>query len=59
MPLETVIGLIAIFAMFGSFIVSLGGVTLWLALSDRRNPAQARAAVDAPQIELPEMRRAA
>ena len=57
MPLETVVGLAVIFAMFATFIVGLGGAQLWVALSDRRD-AKAAVHAEAPAHAEP-MRRAA
>ena len=35
MPFNTVIGLIFIFAMFGSFMVALSGAAIWVGLGER------------------------
>jgi len=58
MPLETVVFLACVFAMFGAFMLSVGGVHLWLALSDRRERTRAPRAVETPVFSA-ELRRAA
>lgn len=59
MPIETTIVVAGLFVMFGAFVLILGGVSLWVALGDRRDRRE-RAAV---RFEAPprheEMRRAA
>ena len=42
MPLLTVIGLTCIIAMFASFILGLGGVSLWMAMADRADARRGR-----------------
>ncbi|WP_293373195.1 hypothetical protein [Phenylobacterium sp.] len=41
MPLISIVVVVCLFAMFGSFIVVLGGVNLWMAVLERRDAAAA------------------
>ena len=43
MPFNTVIGLIFIFAMFGSFMVALAGAAIWVGLGERAERKTAKA----------------